>query len=255
MKKTDFLKERSGKNAIEKKTTTAKEKEKRFEKLKNATKWSKNPDCQTLHDAVARGDLEEVENLLKQGYDAMRADELNRSPLHVAAAYKHADIVRLLIQYGADVNVQDINKNTPLHLAVIGNRLDIVNLLLKAGADLKANDIFKNTPIDLAKNRLSLLRNRILARENEEFDQEVQQMIDFLNAYSSRLGDKLVNEQLCAQIASLSTQHQNEIGTNDHNNKNSKNNSEEIKQQTLDTLSEALNALNFILSSNVEKEA
>lgn len=58
------------------------------------------------------------------------------APLYQAVANGNTEVIQILLKYGADVNViTDDNGWTPLHLAADQNREDIVNLLLEEGAD------------------------------------------------------------------------------------------------------------------------
>lgn len=70
-----------------------------------------------LVQAIFRGDLNEVQQLLKANVDVNSQDEEKRSPLHAAAFKGDAAISDLLLQHGARVNTKDSKWLTPLHRA------------------------------------------------------------------------------------------------------------------------------------------
>jgi ankyrin repeat protein len=93
--------------------------------------------------AVALGDWETAERLLKDNPTMLKSGGAGVGTLHLIA--KRGDVrgVRWLIDHGADPNVRwghwdaDV---TPLHLAVMQDHPDVVRLLLDAGADPSIRD-------------------------------------------------------------------------------------------------------------------
>lgn len=101
------------------------------------------PVC-TLHEATAKGDIEQIKSLLSKGADVNAKDDRGMTPLHIAAKGFREDgdgeskdypaLVQLLIAHGANVNVEDWDGKTSLALAKEKGRTEIVELHLKHGA-------------------------------------------------------------------------------------------------------------------------
>ncbi len=86
-----------------------------------------------LHEAIERGDYEEVKQLITSGAD-LHAREKGRTPLHRAACCGHTEIVKLLIDEGANVNAKDGHGWRALDYASEKGRKEVVELLRKHGA-------------------------------------------------------------------------------------------------------------------------
>jgi len=124
--------------------------------------------CRGMFEAVRRGDVECVRELLRRGVNPNVRDGdpvtlfnigaylkkgraeieeggggycvTGETPLHVAAEKGHVEIARLLLEHGADPNARDMYGVTPLHLATYWGHLDVVKLLLEHGADPNAKE-------------------------------------------------------------------------------------------------------------------
>ncbi len=94
----------------------------------------------SLLQAIWRGDIAVVEELLGKGVDPNAKTKLGDSPLHVAAKKDMPEIIRLLIAKGADVNSREHNGKTPLIEAASAGRSANAEVFLKAGADINARD-------------------------------------------------------------------------------------------------------------------
>ena len=111
-------------------------------------------DAAELHDAAAKGDLEEVKRLVsRRGADVneisdKRGDTFHMTPLMLAARGGYLDVVDLLLSSGADTSREDkgSGRELPLTYAAAGGHLAIVNLLLSSGADIEAGE----PPLSLA---------------------------------------------------------------------------------------------------------
>ena len=81
-----------------------------------------------LIQAIFKGDLNEIQNILKENIDINYQDEEKRSPLHAAAFKGDANTTDILIQNGARINIKDSKWLTPLHRACkSGNEVIIYN--------------------------------------------------------------------------------------------------------------------------------
>jgi ankyrin repeat protein len=106
--------------------------------------------CGPIHDAVKKGDLAKVEELLKS--DPSLVSEPGpggETPLHLAAGLGRLDIAEYLISQKADVNSygKDKFRSTPLSLAVHYGQLDMVAMLLAHNADVDEADSMGQTPL------------------------------------------------------------------------------------------------------------
>src|SRR5262245_64141218 len=79
-----------------------------------AAAWAQTPPSERelriyagLHDAAARGDVAEIEQLMAEGEKPNIQDANSRSPLIVAAFLRQSAAARALIRLGADPNVRD----------------------------------------------------------------------------------------------------------------------------------------------------
>lgn len=90
-----------------------------------------------LHFAAQDGNVEEVETLLRIGYQPNLFDELGKTPLHYAAERGHLDVIRTLIASGANVNAHDerVIGNTPLREVADSCCFEVAKILIDAGAD------------------------------------------------------------------------------------------------------------------------
>jgi ankyrin repeat protein len=102
-----------------------------------------------LLEATSRGDVQEVERLLKAGSDPNSHNEDGLTPLHQCAIDDNEALVRILLKYNADVNAKDTELWTPLHAAACCGYIEIVKLLIHNGADLLAVNSEGNMPYDL----------------------------------------------------------------------------------------------------------
>ncbi len=105
----------------------------------------------SIHDAIARGNVETVYALLDENPGLLHArDGKQKTPLHCAVTYKQKDIMEALLRKGADINAHDITGMTPLHVAAMLGRRDEAQVLLQHGADPTTMDNYGDMPIHTA---------------------------------------------------------------------------------------------------------
>jgi ankyrin repeat protein len=90
---------------------------------------------ESLHQAVAGGDFEQIKSLISGGADVNAKDDNGNAPLHYAVILANKDIIELLIASGADVNIKDDQGRTALWWAKELKNTEVVELLLKHGAN------------------------------------------------------------------------------------------------------------------------
>ncbi|HSE39515.1 MAG TPA: ankyrin repeat domain-containing protein, partial [Acidobacteriota bacterium] len=112
----------------------------------------KNDSAQVFLKSATRGDIDQVQSLLKQGINVNTRHPITEwTALIGASYYGKKEIVTLLIASGADVNAKDKNGGTALIKAVtlgpyqdmqqhLKDKAEIIRMLLKAGADPQYKD-------------------------------------------------------------------------------------------------------------------
>ena len=92
-----------------------------------------------LHAAAAKGDVAEIERLIKAGEKPNVQDSKSRTPLHVAAfAGKHA-AARALIKLGANPNALEAQRYDIITIASVANDVEMLKLAIEGGG--KATNI------------------------------------------------------------------------------------------------------------------
>lgn len=82
-----------------------------------------------LHLASIRGNLENVNNLIKHGAEIDAQTHTGATALLLAVSNKHDDVSKLLLERRASANIQDVRGEWPLYYAVTSGALNIVKLL------------------------------------------------------------------------------------------------------------------------------
>ena len=87
-------------------------------------------------DAIKRGDVESVCDLLDRGIEVDARDRYGKTGLMLAAHAGHEEVVATLIDHRANLNTTAKFGLSALMLAVIAGHKEIARLLAKSGADL-----------------------------------------------------------------------------------------------------------------------
>jgi ankyrin repeat protein len=91
-----------------------------------------------LHDAAARGDAAEIEQLIGQGEKPNIQDANSRTPLHVAAFLRRHEAARALLRLGANPNALDAQRYDIATIAAVNNDLEMLKIALAGGGDARA---------------------------------------------------------------------------------------------------------------------
>ncbi|XP_072169135.1 uncharacterized protein [Diadema setosum] len=109
-----------------------------------------------LLEAAARGDIDEVRNLLESGVDPNMGNEDGLTALHQSCIDNNESMMRLLVEKGADVNVTDRELWTPLHAASTCGHRHLAQFLISRGAELLAINSDGNMPYDICEDEATL---------------------------------------------------------------------------------------------------
>lgn len=104
---------------------------------------------ESLHQAAAAGDIEQIKLLISNGADIDTADQRGQTPLHLAVRNGRKDVVVLLLTEGTNVEATDTSGRTPLHFAA-DFAIKFIELLTAKGANVSARDNLGNTPLHVA---------------------------------------------------------------------------------------------------------
>ncbi len=105
--------------------------------------------------AAARGDLEEVESLLRRGASVRATDARGRTPLVAAAYGNHVDVARVLLVGGGNPDEKDATVQSAYLIATseVGDDPSLLDLLLDGGATADSRDSFNGTGLIRAAER------------------------------------------------------------------------------------------------------
>ncbi|KAJ4790461.1 Integrin-linked protein kinase family [Rhynchospora pubera] len=97
---------------------------------------------------ASHGDIEGVEELLKEGIDVNSIDLDGRTALHIASCEGHLEVVKLLLWWRANINARDRWGSTPAADAKYYGNTEIYDLLRSRGA--KVPKTIGKTPMSVA---------------------------------------------------------------------------------------------------------
>lgn len=87
-------------------------------------------------DAIKRGDVQMVLDLLGRGSDVNARDRYGQTALMLAAHAGHREVVETLIAHRADLNITAKFGLSALMLALVAGHAEVARVLAQAGADL-----------------------------------------------------------------------------------------------------------------------
>lgn len=87
-------------------------------------------------DAIKRGDVQLVLDLLGQGAEVDALDRYGQAALMLAAHAGHCEVAEILIAHRANLNITAKYGLSALMLAIVAGHEEVARLLAKAGADL-----------------------------------------------------------------------------------------------------------------------
>ncbi len=110
-----------------------------------------------MDSSIAKVEKENIEKLIKKGYNVNKKNKYGLSPLHIAVYFSSKtakekiglDIINILLKNGADVNIKDNEDKTPLFYST---NTKILRILLNNGANINACDNEGKTPLFYANN-------------------------------------------------------------------------------------------------------
>ncbi len=105
----------------------------------------------SLHEAVIRGDMDVIGNLISRGADPDEKEPTGgSSPLITAALFGKTEAAEALIEAGADLDFVNFEGSTALITAAFFGRTDFVRLLLENGADTSIRNNSGSTAYEAA---------------------------------------------------------------------------------------------------------
>ena len=87
-------------------------------------------------DAIKRGDVQIVHDLLGRGAEVDARDPYGQTALMLASHAGHREVVETLIAHRANLNMSAKFGLSALMLAIVAGHAEVARLLAKAGADL-----------------------------------------------------------------------------------------------------------------------
>ncbi|KAJ3250243.1 hypothetical protein HK103_003709 [Boothiomyces macroporosus] len=157
------------------------------------------PDYPKLLIACRRGDLQVVEELIRDGVDIdshltmIRTDDdeavdYEITSLLIACEYGQIDVIKFLISKGANIEVCNSSDYTPLMIMVSQGCTEIVELLIKSGANVNSVSITGYRP-NRYMGRTETISNALSIATNKK-DEEMIKLLKVNGANLNRTGTK-----------------------------------------------------------------
>jgi uncharacterized protein len=90
-----------------------------------------------LHEAAAKGNVAEIEKLIKEGEKPDIQDSRSRTPLHVAVFMKQHAAARALLKLGANPNRLEIDRYDIVTIASVANDIEMLKIAIEGGGSAK----------------------------------------------------------------------------------------------------------------------
>jgi len=105
----------------------------------------------SLHDAARRGDLQRLQEFLKDGKDVNAKDFKGVTPLGYAVGHDQISVVKVLIDMKASLDSVDSAGNSAVHFAAGYGRVKVLEHLLARGANASKVNQMGLTPLGAAQ--------------------------------------------------------------------------------------------------------
>jgi len=106
-----------------------------------------------LLDAIEKGDVPKVKQLIDARIDVNTKTIYGPNALWIAVFDNQKEIVKLLIRANADINVKSDHEETPVWIAAYSGFAEIVKILIDAKADLNIKNKDGKTALTAAKQK------------------------------------------------------------------------------------------------------
>eukprot|EP00961_Rhodomonas_salina_P130855 1761686-Rhodomonas_salina.1 len=104
----------------------------------------------SLLEAAKTGNVDEVEEAVRNGAKVNTADHTSRTALHFAAKHGHTAVVEKLVLFGADLTSKDLGNSTALHTACARGHVETARKLIALGADVNVRGHCWQRPLHYA---------------------------------------------------------------------------------------------------------
>jgi len=105
----------------------------------------------SMHDAAKRGDLQRLQQFLKEGKDVNSKDFKGVTPLGYAVGHDQLSVVKVLVDAKANVNEVDSAGNSAVHFAAGYGRVKVLEHLLARGVNHSKVNQMGLTPMGAAQ--------------------------------------------------------------------------------------------------------
>ena len=144
----------------------------------------------TMNNAVFRGDLELVRELIRSGVDVNELTSSGDTLLQLAIKGGVKDIALALLEAGADVHSKDVTGRTALHWACCKGFKEVVHVLINKGSEVDERDKFGATPLMAQRQDNEI--SRCLLQAGASCEGLQQSRVDELFDHACREGDVFV---------------------------------------------------------------